>query len=465
MAETNVRETLSEKERLRLERIDKLDENKRRKKFIFAAVTAVLILFFAAGTVFGGMYILRYEGTQELPAREIAYPALPADEAAVYESYLALLADTKSFAGTKTDVSFDVSIPEDSILVNGQTAQQLIVYLLHIRSSVQDKLSACYDDQRHTGAYGEDFSPVVQPLHFGENDFASAEAVVNEENENDLRYVFTFDGCAYDAKEDAAASAVFSLAAAEKAVDSMKTLFEEVADIGDAQFAYDDFVLSAETDRLAQQLNAIRQTRICHVSLPLTFIGDYADFGTVTLQFDVQLDKVFRFTRVSFSFRDEVYYIEKGATDELKTSIVTDESPADVVVTWTSSDENVLAIDGNFYKGVSVSDKPVTVTGSYTYNGVTYTDSCQFFVRVPVEGISVDTKEMTLAKGQSDTLTASFSPANATIKTLYWFADDENVATVDENGNITAVGAGQTTVYCITLDGNYKSVCTVTVTA
>lgn len=463
MADMNVRETLTEKERLRLEKIDKLDENKRRKKGIFAAVTAVLILFFVAGTVFGGMYILRYEGTQELPAKEIEYPALPATESEIYETFLSLIRDTKVFEGTKLDISFDVSLPEDSIALTGDNADSLLTYLKYVRSSAESKLSACYDEQRHTGAYGEDFSALLVLSVFNEQDMAGAEAVVNEENKNDLQYVFTFDGCSYDERESNPAFVTFDLAVAEQTIETMRETFSDVATLGEAELLYEDFVITAEVDRLADTLKNINQKRICKVTLPLTFIGEYADFGEVTLQFDVVLQKNYRFTRASFAFRDDVYYIEKGSSDELKTSVVSDESPADVVITFTSSDESVLTIDGTFYKGVKVSAAPVTVTGSYTYNGVTYTDTCQFWVRVPVEGIKMDSKDLALSKGETSELSATFSPADATITTLYWFTSDESVATVDANGIVTAVGAGETTVYCVTLDGNYKSVCNVTV--
>ena len=57
MSDNDIRANLSDKEQERLSRIDKLDANKKRKKIIFAAVTAVLISFFVFGTVFGGMYI------------------------------------------------------------------------------------------------------------------------------------------------------------------------------------------------------------------------------------------------------------------------------------------------------------------------------------------------------------------------------------------------------------------------
>lgn len=262
MADMNVRETLTEKERLRLERIDKLDANKRRKKGIFAAVTAILILFFVVGTVFGGMYILSYEGTQELPAAEIEYPALPATETDIYADFAQLLQDTKVFSGTKLDVLFDVSLPEDSIAVTGDNAESLLTYLKYIRSSAEGKLSACYEDERHTGVYGEDFSTLTALAFFNEQDFSKAEAVVNEENANDLKYVFTFDGCAYEKKEASPVFTSFDLAAAESAITAMKELFADVAKVGKAELAYEDFVCTAEVDRLADALQNFRQTRV-----------------------------------------------------------------------------------------------------------------------------------------------------------------------------------------------------------
>lgn len=463
MADVNVREDLSEKERKRLERIDKLDANNRRKKVIFAVVTACLILFFVGGTVLGGMYILSFEGTQELPAEPIEYAELPENEQAFYDDFLRLVQDTKHFAGTKADVSVGVSIPEDSIVTDGENAEVVKAYLGHIRSSAENLLSSHYESQRRNGTYGEDFSDL---LHFTEFDLqdANVEPIINEENANDIRYVFTFDGCSFDEKESAAAYGVFALSVADGVVASMKDTFASVATVGDATLVYDGFVMTAEIDRLAGQLNNVNQTRICKVTLPLTFIGEWEDFGEMTLSFDVHISKNTRFTRVSFAFRDEVYYIEKGSSDELKTNIVSDESPADIQVEWISSDPQVLSVDGNFFKGEKVSADPVTVTGSYTYNGVTYTDTCIFYVRVPVEGVKVSEKEIALTVGERKTQSATLSPADATLQKVYWFTSDESIAAVDENGVITACGIGEAEVYCITLDGNYRSACTVTVT-
>ena len=56
-----------------------------------------------------------------------------------------------------------------------------------------------------------------------------------------------------------------------------------------------------------------------------------------------------------------------------------------------------------------------------------------------------------------------FALKKPTVRTVSWFTTDENVATVDENGTVTAVGPGKATVYALSDDMYYRSSCEVTV--
>ena len=62
---------------------------------------------------------------------------------------------------------------------------------------------------------------------------------------------------------------------------------------------------------------------------------------------------------------------------------------------------------------------------------------------------------MTLEEGENYTLTATVSPADATNKTVNYSSSDSRVATVDANGNITAVKAGSAYIYAKSVDGPY----------
>ena len=84
---------------------------------------------------------------------------------------------------------------------------------------------------------------------------------------------------------------------------------------------------------------------------------------------------------------------------------------------------------------------------------------------VPVSQITLNKAEASIPVGSSETLTATVTPENATIKALTWASSDEDVATVAPDGTVTAVKAGAATITATAADGSGKSaVCKVTVT-
>ncbi len=80
---------------------------------------------------------------------------------------------------------------------------------------------------------------------------------------------------------------------------------------------------------------------------------------------------------------------------------------------------------------------------------------------VPLKGISLNKSELTLSKGDSQTLTVNYNPSDTTdSKLVTWTTSDKSVCTV-ENGKIVAVGKGQATVTAKV--GTYTATCRVTV--
>ncbi|MGD8192156.1 beta strand repeat-containing protein [Brevibacillus ginsengisoli] len=83
---------------------------------------------------------------------------------------------------------------------------------------------------------------------------------------------------------------------------------------------------------------------------------------------------------------------------------------------------------------------------------------------VSVTGVSLDQNHLTLQVGTSSTeIHATITPANATNQQVRWSSSDTGVATVDQNGVISALAAGETTISVSTIDGNYSASCSVKV--
>lgn len=106
------------------------------------------------------------------------------------------------------------------------------------------------------------------------------------------------------------------------------------------------------------------------------------------------------------------------------------------------------------------------ITGDMTnviYELVPYTvtnNASSVQVVVPATGISLNKQELTLAKGNTEALTATLKPADAS-QTIAWSSNNEDVATVDQSGNVTAIGKGNTIITAKA--GEYTAECKVTV--
>ncbi len=72
--------------------------------------------------------------------------------------------------------------------------------------------------------------------------------------------------------------------------------------------------------------------------------------------------------------------------------------------------------------------------------------------------IALNKTELTLAAGQSETLTVTDGPAG-----LVWTSEDPTVATVDSSGTVKALKAGKTVVHVQTADGSASATCAVLV--
>lgn len=82
-----------------------------------------------------------------------------------------------------------------------------------------------------------------------------------------------------------------------------------------------------------------------------------------------------------------------------------------------------------------------------------------------VTGVTLDPDSLDLKINDETTLTANVLPAGATNPSVTWKSSDEAVATVDGNGKVTAIAAGDTTITATTADGGYEAACLVNVTA
>ena len=143
-------------------------------------------------------------------------------------------------------------------------------------------------------------------------------------------------------------------------------------------------------------------------------------------------------------------------------AIVSPSNATNTKVLWTVENASVIEYS-------DLGEGSITVTGRQVGTSKViarsddggYIASCEISVGKGVERIELEPAELQLKKGDSQTLTASIFPADATCQTLHWGTSDSKVASVDEDGKVTAVGNGSATVFVSSSDGGYTAYCNV----
>jgi hypothetical protein len=92
-----------------------------------------------------------------------------------------------------------------------------------------------------------------------------------------------------------------------------------------------------------------------------------------------------------------------------------------------------------------------------------YSASRAVIYYVSVTSVILNKTSLSLTAGQVERLTATVSPENAFDKAVTWASSNESVATVDDNGLVTAKAPGKATITVTSKDGGHAASCTITV--
>ena len=132
-------------------------------------------------------------------------------------------------------------------------------------------------------------------------------------------------------------------------------------------------------------------------------------------------------------------------------------------VTWSSSDESVATVN-NRGRVTAAGAGTATITATTVDGGLTATCTINVIQKVvPVVGVSLNTDELEINVGGTSSLVATVLPVNATNKGVSWNSTDPNVATVSDDGVVTAISAGETIITVTTSDGGYTDFCIIKV--
>ncbi len=150
--------------------------------------------------------------------------------------------------------------------------------------------------------------------------------------------------------------------------------------------------------------------------------------------------------------------LEEGQTTKLVATISPNNAD-EKTVTWTTSDATIATVANGVVTAVAEGNATITASAG----GKTAT--CAVFVKkkvVAVASVKLSKTTLALKKGQSETLTATVSPSDATDKTVTWSSSDATIADVTQDGRVTAMKSGNATITAKA--GEKSATCSVTIT-
>ena len=148
--------------------------------------------------------------------------------------------------------------------------------------------------------------------------------------------------------------------------------------------------------------------------------------------------------------------LEKGKSMKL-VATVNPSDATDKTVTWSSSDVSVASVDQDGTVR-AVKGGTATITAKAGEKSAT----CRITVVTPVASVSIDRTSLSLEVGENTVLVATIYPDDATEKAVTWSSSDTSVATVGDNGVVTAIKKGSAVITAKA--GDKSATCTVNVT-
>lgn len=155
-------------------------------------------------------------------------------------------------------------------------------------------------------------------------------------------------------------------------------------------------------------------------------------------------------------------YLSIGLNAKLDLSIrIFPELSTNKRVTYVSNNEEICKVDENgIVTGIKYGVTSISVlTRDGNKKASVYIDVRDDYV----SSISVSESELELSIGQIYYLRATIDPVTALNKNVVWTSSNEHVASVNANGRVVAISAGNTTITVTTIDGGHIATCEVLV--
>ena len=158
-------------------------------------------------------------------------------------------------------------------------------------------------------------------------------------------------------------------------------------------------------------------------------------------------------------FEENGYVIYVGRQQKLNATVenILETAPKQTQLVWTSSDQDVAAVNaGGMVNGKKAGKATITAAAK---DNESISASVEVEVRVPVQSVQINEKNVSVVVGGKEEaaktqLSVAIKPEDAFFQNGTWSSSNESVATVDSNGVVTGISAGNASIMFTSDDPN-----------
>lgn len=269
-----------------------------------------------------------------------------------------------------------------------------------------------------------------------------------------LQVYFTYDTSVFSAEANATRGSVITSAASAGGITDVHTDTETgrvgaVAAILASEDTYSPCIENGEIFSISLRVNEDAPAGTSYFSLDGTeFTDGTLDVNTIPYSTGGGLSLNVEVPATGISLNESEIDLEKGEEQTLTATV----EPADSSdsVTWLSSDNSVATVENGVVTAVGAGTATITATAG------DYSSECQVNVTSPLKSITISAEDdkTAITKGETLQLSVSYDPEDTTdTKSVAWSSDKPSVASVDENGLVTALADGAAVITAETPNG------------
>ena len=346
----------------------------------------------------------------------------------------------------KYEKTNDTAIP--SITCKNEKLQKILSFAA---GSLSEKFTSFYENTAIK--YGEDASAILSILPGSTPSDFTAE--INDQDV--LMLTLTYDSVFNN---------MYFLTDDTTAVKMFTTENSGVFSVINEKFIPVTCEYSLSADAVSGELLSFTVKRIYNYSANMAFRNSLSDIEASDLAMTLEFTESYSFSYAGIEIVQDVITMGLSDYDTLTVIPHVEEglSEDEYSLEFSTYDKYLSVDENGQITPKMLYGNPITVRVTLHYLGKEFSDTCTVYVVNPVESVRISKTSLTLAKNDTCTLTAEAGPSDATIKTIIWHSSDESVIKTDENGNLTAKGAGTATISAISAQGLIVAKCEVTVT-